>query len=213
MRTYAKNFMFKRTSTYKQRQTRLSTEWDIRLDVSDQLTAADIVNNIQQSIKELQYVIISGVERPDKHYSPEGVKGRPIPSGSEENHVHIGIVFFIPKVRKDVLELCRGKRKQGDEYCTPRAKQHPYAGWVIHHSKPGYKLPGEPGIRYESGTLPMDPLTSEWALKIQEKLKRWGSDDTRKRFKSYTDLISKNKIKEQIEALQMSLEDNDIDNP
>lgn len=83
----------------------------------------------------------------------------------------------------------------------------PYAGWVIHHAKPAFKLDGEPGIRYENGDLPMDPYTTEWALRIKSMLKKFGSPQMELRFESYTRLLTKNKIQEQIEALQMQLEE------
>ena len=97
----------------------------------------------------------------------------------------------------------------GDEYAAPRNAKFPYAGWVIHHAKPAFKLDGEPDIRFERGDLPMDPFTSDWALKIQGLMKKWGSPAMQQRFKGYMDLLKRNKIQEKIEALQMSLHDQD----
>lgn len=211
MRSYAKNFMFKKTVNYKQRQARVATEWDIRLDVSDALTVENIIGFIKEQLDDIGYVLVSGVERPDKLVSPEGIAGRPIPSGSNEHHVHLCLVLLVPRQRGDVLKLVRGPRKMGDEYAAPRNPKFAYAGWVIHHTKPSYKLEGEPMIRYEHGTLPMDPFTTEWALKIDALLRKWGSPMTKNRFGAYTGLLAKNKIKEKIELLQMSLEDTDAD--
>lgn len=212
MRSYAKNFLYKKTATYKQRQERLATEWDVRVDVSEHLTADQVVQNVQSSLDELLYVLVSGVEHPDKTQNPStGIKGRPIASGSDENHVHVCVVLLAPLTRIDVLKMVRGQRKLGDEYAAPRNPKFTYAGWVIHHGKPGYKLDGEPLVRYESGTLPMDPLTTDSAMKIKAMLSKWGTDGTRKRFKEYTDLLERDRIKMKIEQMQMLLEDNNVE--
>lgn len=215
MRTYAKNFMFKKTVNYKQRQARLATEWDIRLDVSDALTVENIIGFVKEQLDDIGYVLVSGVERPDlqKVEGPCNINQNILQPtnqyGSKEHHVHLCLVLFVPRQRGDVLKLVRGPRKLGDEYAAPRNPKFAYAGWVIHHSKPSYKLEGEPMIRYEHGTLPMDPFTTEWALKIDGLLRKWGSPMTKNRFGAYTGLLAKNKIKEKIEQLQMSLEDQD----
>lgn len=72
MRTYGKNFQYKKTVTYQQRQSRCATEWDIRIDVSDGLTAENVINFIKENIGDIQYVLVSGVEQPDKLASPSG---------------------------------------------------------------------------------------------------------------------------------------------
>ena len=56
----------------------------------------------------------------------------------------------------------------------------------------------------------MDPLTIEWALKINAILKKWGYDLMRRRFKAYTDLITRHKTLEKVEGLLMSLEDQGV---
>lgn len=198
--------MYKRTVNYKERQARLATEWDVRLDISEELTVEHILGRVREQLDELSYVLVSGVERPDI----KEIKGVPANQhGSDENHVHMCVVLFVPKQRADVLKMVRGPRKLGDEYCTPRNAKFPYAGWIIHHGKPGFKIDNEPLIRFEQGTLPMDPFTTDWAMKIAALLKKWGTPGMHARFKGYTDLLNKNKLKERIEALQMALEDND----
>lgn len=211
MRTYGKNFQYKKTVTYQQRQSRCATEWDIRIDVSDGLTAENVINFIKENIGDIQYVLVSGVEQPDKLASPSGATGKPIASGSEQNHVHVALVVQVPKNRTEILRMVRGPRKMGDEYAAPRNPKFAYVGWIIHHAKPGYKLEGEPNIRYENGDLPMDPYTTEWALKIDAIMKKWGSEQMKKRFSGYSDMLRKNKIKERIEALNMQLEDENIE--
>ncbi|KUF83000.1 hypothetical protein AM587_10003078 [Phytophthora nicotianae] len=133
MRTYGKNFLFKKTASYKERQVRLATEWDIRLDASATLSAQNIINNIVLALDDIQYVFVSGVESPNKreHQHTNRKLG-----WSDENHVHIALVLLAPKQRTDVLKLLRGPRKHGDEYAAPRNGKFSYAGWIIHHAKP-----------------------------------------------------------------------------
>lgn len=213
MRTYGKDFAYKKTVSYKQRQARVATEWDIRLDINDILTPEVIISNIKEALDEFSFVLVSGVERPDTvsdECNKHGVPSPRVSSVSKEDHVHLCVVLFVPRQRFDVLKLVRGPRKVGDEYAAPRNAKFPYAGWVIHHAKPAFKLDGEPDIRFERGDLPMDPFTSDWALKIQGVMKKWGTPAMKQRFKGYMDLLKRNKIQEKIEALQMSLEDQDV---
>jgi len=215
MRTYGKNFAYKKTVTYQQRQQRCATEWDIRVDVSEALTAENVINFIKENIGDVQYALVSGVEHPDKQpiqgpATEQQAEAGHKTYGSVHNHVHVALVVQVPKNRAEILRMVRGPRKMGDEYAAPRNAKFAYAGWVIHHAKPGYKLEGEPNIRYENGDLPMDPYTTEWSLKIDALMKKWGSDQMRKRFSGYNDLLRKNKIKERIEALNMELEDHDV---
>ena len=178
MRTYGKNWAFKKTATYKQRQVRLATEWDIRLDVGNELPVEEVIDNLKKIKDDVLFMACSGVERPDepveyrtkavnvrgKEYEFKGTaKARPSVAGhtgSEQEHVHVCLVLLEPKARPDVLQLLRGKRKILDEYAAPRNAKFSYAGWLIHHAKPEYKIPGEPPLRLEHGTLPMDPLIS-----------------------------------------------------
>lgn len=198
---------WERKTLYNNRE---ATEWDIRLDVNDLLTADVIISNIKERLDELQYVLVSGVEHPDTvsdQCNKFGVPSPRVSNMSTEHHVHLCVVLHKALKRGDVLQLVRGSRKLGDEYCTPRNSKFSYAGWVIHHGKPGFKIDNEPLIRFEWGTLPMDPFTEEFAGKIQGMLRKWGTPDMKQRFKGYTDLISKESIKRKIEQLQMQLED------
>lgn len=168
-----------RTELYSKRE---ATEWDVRLDVSTLLTADEIVGNIKAHLDELSYVLVSGVERPDQNDI------KPHAAGSTEHHVHLCVVLQRPCKRGEVLQLVRGTRKLGDEYCAPRNARFTYAGWVIHHAKHSFKLDGEPLIRFESGTLPLDPFTEAVATSIRGLLKKWGTPDLEQRFKGYTDI-------------------------
>lgn len=207
--------MYKKTVSYQQRQARLATEWDIRLDISDELPLEHVLARVRDHLEDLSYVLVSGVEQPDPTMlvppTYTGSEPRRSPTASTENHVHLCVVLFVPLQRADVLKMLRGPRKLGDEYATPRNAKFPYAGWVIHHAKPGDKIDGEPNIRFEHGTLPMDPFTTDWAVKIAGLMKKWGTPTMERRFKGYTDLLAKHKIKEKIEALQMALEDQDAE--
>jgi hypothetical protein len=185
---------WERTELYSKRE---ATEWDVRLDVNELLTADVIVNNIKEQLDELQYVLVSGVERPDAPVGTTGPTGtwkNDSGSGSKEHHVHVCVVLHKPCKRGDVLQLLRGTRKLADEYCAPRNPRFAYAGWIIHHGKPGYKIDEEPLIRFEFGTLPMDPFTEESANKIKSVLKKWSTPDMEARFKGYSDLLSDPKI-------------------
>lgn len=204
--------MYKKTVSYQQRQARLATEWDVRLDISDELPLDHILGRVRENLEDYSYVLVSGIERPDTD-EWKGTKFDPAVNrtvnqhASNEHHVHICVVLFVPLQRSDVLKLLRGPRKLGDEYAAPRNAKFTYAGWIIHHGKPGFKIEGEPLVRFEHGTLPMDPFTTDSAMKITGMLKKWGTDGMKQRFKGYTDLLSRDKIKSKIEQLQMQLED------
>lgn len=208
MRTYGKNFMYKATVSYKERQERLATEWDVRLDITDALPVQDVLDRARDALDEVLYILVSGVERPDLASSTAAFgNGKPSPTASSEHHVHLCVVLLAPLKRVDVLKLLRGPRKLGDEYCAPRNPKFTYGGWYIHHAKPGFKLDGEPLVRFEHGTLPMDPVTTDTAMKIKSLQKKWGTPTTAKRFKMYLELLERDVIKRKIEQLQMSLED------
>ena len=207
MRTYAKNFVYKSTATYKERQERLATEWDVRLDINSDLTVDDIVSRVRDHLDELLFVLVSGVERPDTEEQITAFGPVRSVTLSKELHVHLCVVLLAPLKRIDVLKMLRGPRKLGDEYCAPRNPKFTYAGWLIHHSKSDSKVDGQSLVRFEHGTLPMDPLTTDSAMKIKSMQRKYGTDATAVRFKMYLDLLERDAIKRKIEQLQMSLED------
>lgn len=188
-----------RMELYSKRE---ATEWDIRLDVNELLTADVITSNIKERLDDLSYVVISGVERPDTNDI------KPNQAGSTELHVHIGLVSHKPIKRGDVLQLLRGQRKLGDEYCAPRNARFTYAGWLIHHGKHSFKIDGEPLVRFEYGTLPLDPFTEETANKIKGLLGKWGTPELTERFKGYTDILGDPKVllRKQMERKQALVE-------
>lgn len=193
---------WERTELYSKRE---ATEWDVRVDVNALLTPEVVISNIKERLDDLSYVLVSGVERPDK---VDALAKQGSNHGSSENHMHLCVVLHQPHKRGDVLQLVRGARKLGDEYCTPRNPRFAYAGWVIHHGKPVFKIDGEPLIRFESGTLPLDPFTEEVGVKIQGLLKKWGTPDMKQRFKGYTDILGDEKVllRKQLERKQALVE-------
>lgn len=187
MRSYGKNKIYasKNPAQWKERANREATEWDVRLDVSTELPVEEIVNNLKQQEETLLYALVSGVEKPDIN--------TPGPAKANEDHVHLAIIMLNPCKRKDVLQLCRGQRKRGDEYCVPRNPKFTYAGWVGHHAKIAWKLDGEPGIRYESGVLPMDAFTDEVAANVVKMIQKY-APELQERFNQYFELHHKGKL-------------------
>lgn len=199
-----------RTELYSKRE---ATEWDVRLDVNAVLTPDVIINNIKERLDELSYVLVSGVEHPDSRDSQSYVasdKWIKNPGMSDELHVHLCVVLHKPTKRGDVLQLLRGQRKLGDEYCAPRNAKFTYAGWVIHHAKPTFKVDEEPDIRYEHGTLPMDPFTEDTGVKVRALLGKWSSPQLKERFKGYVDIPvtvdPKEEARKQIDRKQALIE-------
>lgn len=192
MRTYGKQKRFSKEATRIERATRMDTEWDIRVDIDDLCTIDHITQTIGQRANEMVYCLVSGIEEGEAPRSSERIQL----SRSENDHVHIAVVFDEPKNRIQALTAVRGQRKLTDEYATPRSKKFTYAGWYIHHTKP-QKKEGEPLIHVEFGTLPMDPFTSETAQKIQRIQKRYGTPRTEVRFQAYFDLIVQEKKSEE----------------
>lgn len=196
--------------------TREATEWDVRVDINELLTVEHVISNIKERLDELSYILVSGVEAPDvdmsKHVNIHGTKIHTnAGSVSTEHHVHLCVVLHKSGKRGDVLQLIRGTRKLGDEYCAPRNPKFAYAGWVIHHGKPGFKIDNEPLIRFEWGTLPMDAFTPDVATKIKGLLKKWGTPEMEERFKGYTNIANDPKVDlrkqiERKEALIMKLQ-------
>lgn len=183
--------MKQKVATWKTRNDREATEWDVRLDVNDQLTVQDVINNIKQEEASFLYSLVSGVERADNAGIVDGRAG-----ASSENHIHLAIIMLSPSKRQDVLQLLRGKRKLGDEYCVPRNQKFTYAGWVAHHAKIDWKLEGEPGIRYEAGVLPMDAYNPDVAANVVKMVNKFGDEAMKERFKQYYDIAGKAKLVE-----------------
>lgn len=155
--------------TRKERASRLSREWDIRVDVSDEMTTDKIIKHCKAI--DCVYVMVSNVETPDV-----------ASYGSKEDHVHIGLVMRQEINRATALALVRGTRKYTDEYAAPRNQRYTYAGWVIHHAKGAPWKTGNDGLLYERGILPMDVPNETTSIAVKSMLDRYGTDATRERF-------------------------------
>ena len=133
MRTYGKNYKIKARSapyiTEKERRERTATEWDIHIDVNDEITPATIRDNLLLDIHGLDYALVSGIEIPD-------VNG--LVRASLQDHVHIALIFKDAVNRERALRACR-PTKLTDEYAVPRNQKYTYAGWLAHHAKAGWK--------------------------------------------------------------------------
>jgi hypothetical protein len=151
----------------KERKTRLSTEWDIRIDC-DQEYADRIVDSLKNSTGPASYLLVSGIEQPDN---------ADITWGSKELHVHIALVSEYPLRRDQALSLIRGNVATTEEYAVPRNTKYTYAGWYLHHTKLDWKLVNEPAIRFEYGTLPEDATDIDTKGKVQRMFKKFGCGD------------------------------------
>ena len=177
---------------------REATEWDVRLDVSSLLPAERIVENARANKSAWCYCLVGGVEEPDVATAPsEGFKSM---SGalSSELHVHVAIILCRPARRADVLQLLRGPRKLGDEYCVPRNSKFTYAGWVAHHAKTEFKLnKNDKTILFEEGDLPMDAFNEATCWAVVKMIKKFPSPGMMERFKVYSERLDaiRNEIK------------------
>ena len=140
-------------------------EWDVRIDTTPQ-QAEEIVNNLKEIGELLEYALVSGIEEPDD-----------VSYGSNNRHVHIALIFKYGLQRYQVLQHCRGNIPFSDEYAVPRNQRYTYAGWYLHHSKWGAKIPTESSIRYEFGILPEDPFDEETKDKVKRMYSKFGTED------------------------------------
>lgn len=193
MRTFAKNYSsYPRTVPYltdKQRRERVSTEWDIRIDVNDEISPSSIRDALLLDLPGLEYALISGVEVPDKNDAP---------IGSKEDHVHIALIFQEPVNRERALRACR-EAKLTDEYAVPRNRRYTYAGWLAHHAKESWKkFPSEPFIFFEHGELPEDATDEATCWQVAKILKKFGTKEIKSRFKRYYEKLDEYKVAKMI---------------
>lgn len=217
MRTYGKNFKahpktVERVS-YAEYKNREATEWDVRLDLINGFSSAKCLEHAVAHKEKLKYCFIGGEEIPDT-----GVRVIPNPgfktiSGntSEEIHIHVAIIMAKPCKREDVLQLLRGPRSigKGNEYCVPRNPKYTYAGWIAHHSKLDFKVCEKQLKLYEYGDLPMDSYDEETCWKVIKMIKKFGNDEMKERFKSYSEKIDA--LKRMRKELAAGLDDADTE--
>nr|QTE03487.1 MAG: replication-associated protein [Fringilla montifringilla CRESS-DNA-virus sp.] len=211
MRTFGKNYKehpktVQRVSNadYKNRE---AVEWDIRLDLVNGMTSAKILEHAVQWKDKFTFCLIGAEEEPDttprkNDFSSAGSWT------SDEVHVHIAIVMAKACKRGEVLQLLRGPRPigTGNEYAVPRNPKFTYAGWIAHHTKVLSKInPDGPLKLYEYGDLPMDSYDEATCWKVLKILKKFGNDEMKERFKSYSMKIDAYKImKKELEMVNQA---------
>lgn len=210
MRTYGKNYKVNGASkpytSAKEYRTRESTEWDVRVDCVNGVTPETIRVQMQLRVADLVYGLIGGLERPDvPHSDTIDLRGQVVHttngSVSQQDHVHIALVFLSPVCRATALKMCR-EAKVGDEYATPRNKKFTYAGWLAHHTKLAFKVdPAAPKVFFEVGTLPMDSYDEDTCWKVVKILKKFATPDIKMRFSSYYDMLDQFKEAKAAKAL------------
>lgn len=184
---------YKPKSNYIPLNDRVSKEWDIRIDLTNGLTATAVVERARSFKDAMVYGLVSGLE------FGKSRNDRPSNRGwlqeEEELHVHICLVTKNPVKRLEALGMFR-PTKTGGEYAVPRKTEHTYAGWRLHHCKDATKVESSDPI-WEYGTLPMDAMNEDVGLKIYYMVRMYGSDIDRQALKGYTDLglAKKNRIR------------------
>lgn len=163
---------------------RVSTEWDLRIDLTEDVTISSIHERVSGSKASFVYLLISGVEFGKCRVDRPSNKGWI--TENEELHVHVAMVTTSPVNRLQALGFLR-QSKSGGEYAVPRNTKHTYAGWRLHHNKPDTKIGSKAPI-WEYGTLPMDPFNGETGLKIYYMVRMYGDDNDKAQLKGFTDL-------------------------
>nr|QTE03552.1 MAG: replication-associated protein [Prunella montanella CRESS-DNA-virus sp.] len=209
MRTYGKNYKEHPSSvirpTRADYKNRTAVEWDVRLDVVNGFTSSKALDHCVAHKDKIRFAFIGAEERPDNIGAIKATGTfNPQKPGSEEIHIHIAIVLEAPAKRHEVLELLRGPRSigPGNEYAVPRNPKFTYAGWIAHHAKLEFKVnPDGPLKLYEYGDLPMDSYDEETCWKVVRILKKFGDEEMKQRFKSYSIKLDELKrMREEINA-------------
>lgn len=175
---------WKRDPNYVPLSERLSTEWDLRLDLTTQLTATSIVEAAKVHKGDILWGLVSGIEygksRNDRpsygNWSAE----------SEQFHVHIAVIFNKKVDRETALKTFRAHKVAG-EYAVPRDQKQTYAGWRMHHRKPQTKIDEVPHL-WEYGTFPIDQLTDDNGRKVLAMRRMYGRDEDDQMFQVLLDV-------------------------
>lgn len=223
MRSFIPNPDRDQTGKKQERARRLSTEWDIGLNliVGEESIGSAIIKAYgeAQATKEgscIEYLLISGVEYTDQtKHDDNTTKGNP--------HVHVALVVKTPINKSQALSLLRPIRIGVKEYATPRNRAWPYYGWRIHHTKLETKVDPDVRILYEYGTLPPDVWTesqikrtnkivckygcprdkTDWAI-LRSRIQEPAKEQRRKERDAFKAL---EEAKQQAERYQMMMED------
>nr|QTE03460.1 MAG: replication-associated protein [Ciconia boyciana CRESS-DNA-virus sp.] len=166
---------WKRKENYVPLSDRQSNEWDVRLDLTEQLTATAIVEAAKVHKDQFLWGLVSGIEY-GKSRQDRPTYGQWI-ADAESFHVHIAVVLNKTAKREEVLKLFR-EHKVAGEYCVPRDQKQTYAGWRMHHRKAATKIDDTAHL-WEYGTCPFDTLTEENGRKVLSMRRLYGreSDD------------------------------------
>lgn len=194
---------YQRKADYTPLNDRLSTEWDLRIDLTNGLTATAVVDSARSFKESMVYCLVSGLEFGKSRNDRPSAKGWI--NEEEELHVHIALVVPYPIKRAQALSYFR-PTKTGGEYAVPRKQEHTYTGWKLHHCKDSTKVESSTPI-WEYGTLPMDALNEDTGLKIYYMVRMYGTDADKEHYKMYTDLGLMKKNRQRADSKRKAVED------
>lgn len=172
---------FKKREYTWEKNTRMDTEWDIRIDITDECPLNHIIDTLKLNDTAFEYVMVSGLENPDNEAFD--IKG------STGVHVHIALVTRAPSNRDRVLQMCRGSVKLSDEYAVPRKRTYSYAGWYLHHAKVSMKLDPKQRVSYERGLLPLDGFTDAECKQVVRMCYKFAEQEDMERFQPWYDVL------------------------
>lgn len=175
-----------------------ATEWDVRLDVS---LAHDINASpciclectmifIRGCMPFCTYLLVSGIEEPDKQKSPTKVEDLPTSKPTSDTyHVHIAVIWANEINRTMLLRMLRGPhaRPGNGEYAKARPFTYSYAGWYCHHTKNDLKLYSDKLISFEYGMLPLDSYEQKKTEQVCRMVSKFRPDLILTKFKPWFD--------------------------
>lgn len=199
-----------RDANYVKLSERLAVEWDVRVDITEQLTITSLLERVKARKDELLYCMVSGIEF-GKSKNDRPTYGQWL-ADVESAHVHIAIITNKQCKREDILKFFR-EHKSGGEYCVPRDQKQTYAGWRMHHRKAATKIEDIPHL-WEYGTFPIDTLTDENGRKVLSMRRMYGRDSDDEMFSMLLDvgrraqnaIVAQRKRKQQDEIEELRAE-------
>lgn len=186
---------WKRKENYVPLSERQSSEWDLRLDLTTELTATSIVEAAKAHKSEILWGLVSGVEY-GKSRQDRPTHGSWL-ADADAYHVHIAVIFNKKVNRDEALKTFR-EHKVGGEYAVPRDQKHTYAGWRMHHRKAATKIDDTPHL-WEYGTFPIDQLTDENGAKVLSMRRLYGRAEDDQMFQVLLEIGRRVKAKYQSE--------------
>jgi len=213
MRSFGKSKSYKsnyESNTYQRRKeysTRVSNEWDLRLDVLTEVGAQAVTAKAIENLDQFTFIMVSGMETPDSatiYPNPRHEREPRLSAVSQELHVHIGLITNRPLTRQQAIDLVRPDgvaTTPGSVYAVPRNTKFPYTGWICHHSKMTTKMKDQPGLRLEHGTLPLDAFDMDTLTSVDRMIRKFGNEDMKHRFEFYQDALRTLKEMEAVPAI------------